>query len=176
MLVALVAAAMSSIDSVLLVMAATFHRDLVALVRPVGSERTTILATAVYVALFAFVTTLLALNPPGGIVALTSFSGSLYAACFFPVVLFGLYWRKGDGRAAVVSMLVGLAVLLVWKKLALANLHEVFPAMAASIAAYIVAAARADGPPAARRLFERRGQLETRPSATPAAAVSRTAL
>jgi SSS family transporter len=176
MLVALVAAAMSSIDSVLLVMAATFHRDLVALVRPVASERAAVLATALYVAVFAFITTLIALNPPGGIVALTSFSGSLYAACFFPVVLFGLYWRKGDGRAAVVSMVVGLAVLLVWKRLALAGVHEVFPAMAASIVAYVLAAARADGPPAARRLFEGRAQPEAPPSATPAAAVSRTVL
>jgi Na+/pantothenate symporter len=176
MLVALVAAAMSSIDSVLLVMAATFHRDLVALVRPAASERAAVLATAAYVALFALITTLIALDPPGGIVTLTSFSGSLYAACFFPALVFGLYWRRGDGRAAVCSMLVGLIVLLGWKPLALARVHEVFPAMAASILAYIVVAARADGPAAARRLFEPRTAGSAGPVAAAAATVSRTAL
>jgi SSS family transporter len=175
LLVALVAAAMSSIDSVLLVMAATFHRDLVALVRPAASERRAVLATAAYVALFALITTLIALDPPGGIVALTSFSGSLYAACFLPALGFGLYWRKGDGRAAVSSMIVGLVVLLAWKPLALVPVHEVFPAMAASILAYVVTAARAAGPPGVRRLFERRAQAGLQPTGT-AAAVSRTAL
>ena len=174
LLVALVAAAMSSIDSVLLVMAATFHRDLVALVRPVASERTTIFATAVYVAVFAFITTLLALHPPGGIVALTTFSGSLYAACFFPAMLFGLYWHRGDGRAVVISMLVGLAVLLAWKPLALAGIHEVFPAMVASIAAFVLIAARSAGPPAVRRLFERTTPAAAEPAVAPA--VSRTVL
>lgn len=176
MLVALVAAAMSSIDSVLLVMAATFHRDLVALVRPVARERAVIRLTAAYVALFAFITTLIALDPPGGIVALTSFSGSMYAACFFPALVFGLYWRRGDGRAALVSMVVGLGVLLAWKELALADVHEVFPAMAASIVAYVLTAARADGPPAVRRLFERRTPALAEARAAAAPAVTRTAL
>jgi SSS family transporter len=176
MLVALVAAAMSSIDSVLLVMAATFHRDLVALVRPAASERRAVLATAAYVALFALITTLIALDPPGGIVTLTSFSGSLYAACFFPALLFGLYWRRGDGRAAMISMVVGLVVLLAWKPLAPVAVHEVFPAMAASILAYLLTAARTDGPPAARRLFEPRAATRAEPAAAAEAAISRTAL
>lgn len=154
MLVALVAAAMSSVDSVLLVMAATFHRDLVALVRPARTERAAIRATAGYVALFAFVTTIIALNPPGGIVAMTSFSGSLYAACFSPALLLGLYWRRGDGRAALASMVAGLVMLVVWKPLDLAPVHELFPAMAVSLAVYIVAAWCRPCVPGAGRLFE----------------------
>ncbi|MEX1184789.1 MAG: sodium/solute symporter [Gemmatimonadota bacterium] len=154
MLVALVAAAMSSVDSVLLVMAATCHRDLVALLRPAASERAAVRDTALYVALFAFLTTLIALNPPGGIVALTSFSGSLYAACFLPALIFGLYWRRGDGRAAVASMLVGMVVLLAWKRLGSATVHEVFPAMLASTIVYIAAAWGARASPAVAVLFD----------------------
>ncbi|HVL66925.1 MAG TPA: sodium/solute symporter [Vicinamibacterales bacterium] len=143
MLVALVAAAMSSVDSVLLVMAATFHRDLVALVRPARTDRAAVRATAAYVALFALVTTLIALNPPGEIVTLTSFSGSLYAGCFLPVLLFGLYSRRGDGRAAIASMAAGLFALLAWKPFGPAAVHEVFPAMAVSLTAYLLFAAAA---------------------------------
>lgn len=153
MLVALVAAAMSSVDSVLLVMAATFHRDLVALVRPAASERAAVRATAVYVAVFAFVTTVIALNPPGGIVALTSFSGSLYAACFLPALLLGLYWRRGDGRAALASMIAGALVLVAWKTFAGDVIHELFPAMATSLAIYAVVARRSEATPAIAALF-----------------------
>jgi SSS family transporter len=166
MLVALVAAAMSSVDSVLLVMAATFHRDLVALVRPAASERAAVRATAAYVAFFALVTTVIALNPPGGIVALTSFSGSLYAACFLPALLFGLYWPRGDGRAALASMGAGLTVLVAWKTVAGGVVHELFPAMAASLLTYVIAAWRVAPRPTVVDLF----------TAAPAPELSQTAM
>jgi SSS family transporter len=173
LLLALVAAAMSSIDSVLLVMAATLHRDVVALLRPPRSERRAVLATGGYVALFAFVTTLIALDPPGGIVALTSFSGSLYAACFFPALIFGLYWRRGGALAALASMLTGLVVLVVWKALSPAGVHEIFPALAAAIVAYAIAAARAPAPAAVEALFEPPAAPVPAAASTPTAAVLR---
>jgi SSS family transporter len=164
MLVALVAAAMSSVDSVLLVMAATFHRDLVALARPARTERAAVRATAAYVAAFAFVTALIALDPPGGIVAMTSFSGSLYAACFFAPLVFGLYWRRGNGRAALAAMIAGLAMLAIWTPLALAPVHELFPSMAASILAYLAFAAASPGPLGVQRLFGGNAKASSLPS------------
>jgi SSS family transporter len=138
MLVALLAAAMSSIDSVLLVMASTCHRDLVGRWVRVASDRAAIRATAGYVALFALITTLIALNPPGGIVALSAFSGSVYAACFFPPMILGLYWRRGNGEGVLASLGVGMLVLLVWKPLGIApGTHEVFPALALSTLSYV---------------------------------------
>jgi SSS family transporter len=141
MLVALVAAAMSSIDSVLLVMASTCQRDLVGIVRGARTEAGTIRATAAWVAVFALVTTLIALDPPGGIVRLTSFSGSVYAACFFPALVFGLYLRSGNGTAVIASMTIGLIVLLAWQPLGIApGVHEVFPALLLSILTYLAIA------------------------------------
>ncbi|MDQ7052503.1 MAG: sodium/solute symporter [candidate division KSB1 bacterium] len=139
--VAMVAAAMSSLDSVLLVMASTCHRDLVSIWRDAESERANLSATRWYVALFALITAVIALNPPGGIVALTAFSGSLYAACFFPAILFGVYSRRGNGAAVILSMLVGVAVLLLWKHLPFAAaLHRVFPAMLLSTLVFFAVA------------------------------------
>ena len=141
LLVAMVAAAMSSLDSVLLVMASTCHRDLVSLWRPSLSDQGAIRATRLYVGLFAFITALISLNPPGGIVTLTAFSGSLYAACFLPSIVLGLYWRRGNGRAAATSIVVGFAVLLLWKYLPFAaGIHQVFPAMLGSTLAYVALA------------------------------------
>ena len=79
----------------------------------------------------------MALKPPGGIVEITIFSGSLYAVCFFPAVLFGLYWEKGTAKSVLWSMLLGTAVLLLWILLGLKQtLHEVFPALITSIITY----------------------------------------
>ncbi len=141
LLVAMVAAAMSSLDSVLLVTASTFERDVVSALRGPRSEAAELVATRWFVALFAALTAILALNPPGGIVSLTVFSGSLYGACFFPSVLLGLYWRRGSGAAAVASLVVGVVVLVIWRESSAAALvHEVFPALMASTLVYVVVA------------------------------------
>ncbi len=137
LLLAMVAAAMSSLDSVLLVMASTAERDIVDKARKRGSEASTLKGTRLLVALFALVTAVIALNPPDGIVGLTAFSGAVYGACFGPAVLLGLYWRRGGGAAVVASFVVGMAVLLLWRFLpGSAGVHQVFPAVGASFLAY----------------------------------------
>jgi SSS family transporter len=138
LLVAMVAAAMSSLDSVLLVMASTTERDLVAIMRPGQSEDQEMFRTKAWVALFAFITMLISLNPPGGIVELTAFSGALYGACFFPALVLGLHWRKGNGMAVMGSFVVGILVLLLWDLVPGSTvLHEIFPAMILSTGAYV---------------------------------------
>ncbi len=151
-LVALLAAAMSSLDSVLLVMASTWQRDVVSLFLHV-EDRKIVGQTRRWVAVFAVITALLAIRPPGSIVTLTAFSGSLYAACFFPAVVFGLMWKRGTSGGAVASLLSGVTVLLLWDFLPFAaGVHRVFPAMAASSLVYLGLALA--GPPleSAKRL------------------------
>ncbi len=138
LLIAMVAAAMSSLDSVLLVMASTVERDVVGMWQPSLTESTALRATRWYVAIFAVITAVIALDPPGQIVELTVFSGSLYAACFFPAILFGLYWRRGNAASVLASFALGILTLLLWKFVPGSDqLHEVFPAMALSILGYV---------------------------------------
>jgi SSS family transporter len=137
LLVAMVAAAMSSLDSVLLVMASTIERDVVSIIRPGRDEKGEMLWTRIWVALFALITAIISLDPPGEIVELTAFSGSLFGACFFPTIVFGLHWRRGSGAAVIASFLVGIGVLLMWDMVpGAAILHEIFPAMILSTLAY----------------------------------------
>lgn len=137
LLLAMVAAAMSSLDSVLLVMASTAERDIVGMFRTRDDEAM-VRSTRMYVALFALITAVISLNPPGGIVSLTALSGAMYGACFGPPVILGLYWRKGNGQATVAAFAAGLAVLLLWNRTPWAEaLHQVFPAVFASFAAYV---------------------------------------
>jgi SSS family transporter len=138
LLVAMVAAAMSSLDSVLLVMASTAERDIMSVWKPHRTEAQSMAWTKGWVALFAAITALIALNPPGGIVALTAFSGSLYGACFFPAIVLGLWWRRGSGAAVLASFAVGIGVLLGWDYVPGSEiLHEVFPAVVLSTVVYV---------------------------------------
>ena len=160
LLLAMVAAAMSSLDSVLLVMASTAERDIVGIVKR-GDEGSTLRSTRLYVALFALIAAIISLSPPGGIVSLTALSGSIYGACFAPVIILGLYWRRGNGAAIIASFVAGLVVLLTWKRTPLSEaLHEVFPAVALSFLAYVVVALRTRTfeSPTVDALFEAEGR------------------
>jgi len=138
LLVAMVAAAMSSLDSVLLVMASTAERDIVGILKPSESEEKAVRDTRLYVALFASITAIIALEPPGGIVTLTALSGAMYAACFFPAVVLGLYWKRGNGVSVMASFTAGLLVLFLWRFVPGSELvHQVFPAVALSLVAYV---------------------------------------
>ena len=145
LLLAMVAAAMSSLDSVLLVAASTAERDLVGMLRPGHSEKQSMRWTRGWIVLFSVITALISLNPPAGIVALTAFSGSLFGACFFPAVILGLYWRRGNGLTVVSSFVTGVFVLLTWDLLPFSDvLHRVFPALILSTAVYLAVGTRTD--------------------------------
>ena len=142
LIVAIIAAAMSSMDSVLLVAASVFCHDLWSPLRSTElSSSQSVNLTRAFVVAFAVAGALLALRPPGGIVEITIFSGSLYAVCFLPAVLLGLHWRRGNAMAVLASMALGVATLMLWRGLGYqSRVHEVFPALLVSLSAYAAVA------------------------------------
>ncbi len=89
---------------------------------------------------FAALAALIALNPPGDIVEITIFSGSLYAACFAPAVLSAYTGGVAAQRprwpvAPWASRCCSFGWLWVGRRL-----HEVFPALAASALVYVTLA------------------------------------
>ena len=141
LIVAIVAAAMSSMDSVLLVAASTLFKNMI---DPFTKVSASVRWTRVAVIGLACLAAVLALRPPGDIVEITIFSGSLYAACFLPAVLLGLHWNRGSAPAVLASMAVGTLVLVAWLGAGFREyLHEVFPALIASFAVYVSMSAAA---------------------------------
>jgi len=140
-LTALLGAAMSSIDSVLLVLAGAFQRDVVEVYAGSFDDARSLRFTRVHVVVFATVTALVALRPPGDILALTIFSGSLYAACFAAPLFGALFQWRGSPASAVGSMAVGGAVVVSWSTMTagidtLSSIHPVFASVAASFLVY----------------------------------------
>ena len=140
LVVAILSAAMSSMDSVLLVAGSVTMRDVVGVVVPV-SERCQVFFTRLGVIGVAALAAALALNPFGDIVEITTFSGSLYAVCFLPAIMIGLHWRGGSATSVLASFGAGVASVLLWRNLGLsATLHEVIPALGISTLVYYVLA------------------------------------
>ena len=147
LVIAILAAAMSSLDSVLLVAASVTARDVVAVVaRRSAMDDGVVAWTRMGVIAFAITAAAIALKPPGGIIEITIFSGSLFAVCFVPTILLGLHWRRGNETAALAAFALGIGVLLGWLATGLGDvLHEVFPALIVSTTAYVAISLRSPG-------------------------------
>ena len=139
-LTGLAAAAMSSLDSVLLVAASSMDHDLLA---PHRDPMKAMSWTRLWVFLLSATAAGLALLRMRGIVEMSSFSGSMYAACFLPALIVGLFWKQATRVGAVASLVVGFVVTLFWfyfKKTdafsGFAWLHEIYLGTAVSLVVY----------------------------------------
>ncbi len=136
-LLVLLSAAMSSLDSVLLVAASSVDRDLLL---TGDDDPRSVARTRLWVAGISLASMLLALNPFAGIVEITALSGSIYAACFLPTLVLGLYWKRGTAPGAIVCILVGSATVIGWyiaKKASWTSWHEVYVGLVVGIVAYV---------------------------------------
>ena len=110
-LTGLVAAAMSSIDSVLLVAASSVDHDVIA---PGRSDEHGVGRTRLWVFVLSAAAASLSLLLDQGITEMSSFSGSLYAACFLPTLILGLFWGRLGRPAALAAVVAGFASTLGW--------------------------------------------------------------
>ena len=156
-LTALLAAAMSTIDSVLLVAAGALQRDVLPLTT--GRERKDTVAAArrivILCALLSVVLAALARTYPTvgfGIVELTVFAGALYAAAFLPGLLGILYWPGSTAGGVIAGMLAGLVATAVWRFAvmqavpAVTDVPEVFVGILFGTAVFVLGSLRTRAP------------------------------
>lgn len=138
-LLVLASAAMSSIDSVLLVAASTIDRDLFP-TADATSVDSGVKRTRIWVVCVSLSAAAAALLPyTQNIVQMTKFSGSLYGACFVPVLVVGLFVRNRSAPAAIATMLTGaILVITVFalRNLGITDIQEVYPGMVVGLLVY----------------------------------------
>ncbi len=137
------AAIMSTVDSMLLLVSAAIIKDLYIHYRlggdasrmtPVSLRRMSLAATLI-IGLMVF---LAAMEPPDLLVWINLFAfGGLEAVFLWPIVL-GLYWKRANSTGAVASMLVGVGVYfaLTIAKPALGGVHAIVPTTLAALLAF----------------------------------------
>jgi len=105
------AAALSTADGLLLVIATAVSHDIYAkLVNPNASYGRRFLMSRAMILVAAFAAALAALPRLALIVQLVAWAFSLAAATFFPVVLLGIFWRRANAKGAIAGMIGGLLV------------------------------------------------------------------
>jgi SSS family solute:Na+ symporter/sodium/pantothenate symporter len=135
LLTAIVAAAMSTINSLVHVIATSFVRDVVHLSKPLD-ERRELIMTRIAVFVFALIPVLLAINPPDIIVVIVGLSFSVITSAFLIPLLSSFYSQKPSEAPALASMIVSVVVCIVWY-LYFYRTYWIYPVVPGLIASFI---------------------------------------
>jgi sodium/proline symporter len=82
----------------------------------------------------------LAMDEKNTVLGLVSYAWGGFGAAFGPVVVMALFSRRTSWQAALSGMLIGTAVLIVWKQLGWdASMYEIVPGAVANLVAILIA-------------------------------------
>ncbi len=126
----ILAAAMSSADSQLLVASSAFSRDVYKpFIRKNASERETLMVSRLTVAAVGLIAFFIALDPNSSIFGLVSYAWAGFGAAFGPLILLALFWRKTTRNGALAGLIAGGVTVLIWKPLSggIFNIYEILP-------------------------------------------------
>jgi sodium/proline symporter len=129
-LCAILAAAMSTADSQLLVAASAFSEDFVSTIlkRQLSQKQMVIISrlTVLAIALIAF---LMSLNEHSTIFKLVSYAWAGFGATFGPLILLALFWRGATNKGAIAGIIAGGVTVIVWHNLhgGIFGIYEIIP-------------------------------------------------
>ena len=144
-LAGILAATMSTADSQMLAASSSVSQNLLVEFYhlKITGRKSVVVARSTMVVI-ALVAAFLARDPNSSVFRVVSFAWAGFGAAFGPVVLFGLFWRRSNKWGALAGMVVGGAMVFIWKY-GIATLggafaiYELLPAfIAASIAIVVV--------------------------------------
>ena len=154
LIVAAFSAIMSVTNAVLLVASASVVHDIyVPVFCPDASDRRQLAANRAMIVVLALVPVWFAVHQVPLVQFIVLFEAKLIASFFFAPVVIGLNWRRGTAEGALAAMLVGLGVCLLWSLPARAplGLDAIFPGVAASLVAFVMASLMTPAPRRALR-------------------------
>ena len=129
-LCAILAAAMSTADSQLLVASSAFSRDVYkGLLKKDAKEKEVLNISRITVFVIAAVAFIIALNPKSSIFSLVSYAWAGFGAAFGPVILLALFWRGMTRNGALAGLIAGGVTVIIWHNLkgGVFNIYEILP-------------------------------------------------
>lgn len=125
LLVAMLSAIMSTVNSILVVTGAGVAHDLYGrFVNPEASQRRRVAVNRIAIFVLALVPVWFALQKFGDVQAIVVEQAQFIASFFFVPVVVGLNWKRGTAPGAVAAMLGGFLACLAWEIVGAAGLQQ----------------------------------------------------
>ena len=155
---AIMAAIMSTADSLLLQTGSVASRDLYQrFFRPDASEQQMVVVSRTLILAIGVVGYVVALVQPPTVFGIVIFATSVLGSAFVPAFFCAVWWRKANTPGAIASMVMGAATSVGWELLKLADTTTVHPMaagiLASSAAMLVVSLATAKAAPVAPHIL-----------------------
>lgn len=141
LMTAILAAIMSTASSQLLVTAASISRDILAPIFKQDVEGKGIVwASRIAVVGVSVVAIIMALDPNSSVFGLVSCAWGGFGSAFGPLILFALFWKRMTRAGAILGMLTGGIVDLVWYNMSggIFDIYEIIPGFVLSSVVIVV--------------------------------------
>ena len=149
LMAAVLAAIMSTLSCQLLVCSSALTEDFYKpFLRPRASQRELVWVGRITLLMVSVVAIGLAWNPENSVLDMVSYAWAGFGAAFGPVVVLSLLWPRMTRNGALAGMVVGAAVVLVWKQYAWLGLYEMVPGVIAATLAIVIVSRLGAPPPA----------------------------
>jgi len=114
-LAAMLAAMMSSVDSVLLLVGSTASRDIYQnIINPEADEKKQLMAARIITFAIGLVAIIVSLKPPTQILWLVTMTFALFASAFTAVMIATFWWPRATREGAIASIIAGYITAIIW--------------------------------------------------------------
>jgi len=149
LLSAILAAIMSTLSCQLLVCSSALTEDFYhGFVRKNAGQRELVWFGRAMVLVVALLAIWVARDPESRVLGLVSYAWAGFGAAFGPVVVASLFWKRMTMMGALLGMLAGAVVVIVWKQTGSA-LYEMVPGVVAATAGIVIGSLASKAPSAA---------------------------
>ena len=156
---AIMAAIMSTADSLLLQTGSIASRDLFErFIRPEASEKEMVIVARILVLTIAVIGYFVALVEPPTVFGIVIFATSVLGSAFLPAFVCAVWWQKANTAGALTSMIVGAGVAFLWEFFGLVETTQMHPmftgVLGSSITMYVVSLATQKSNPVSDGIVE----------------------
>ncbi len=142
-LLAIMAAAISTANSQLLVVSGSFVYDIYKMLEPgENSDEKLLLLGRIVVFIAGSISLWLALSPPESLIIYGAYIWGVFSTVFFLPLYGGLFWPRATKNAAILSMISGLSTMLIliingWKAQPLFKINPALPSVVLALVVFV---------------------------------------
>jgi len=109
------AAALSTAGGLLIAISSAFAHDIYyRILKPTATDKQRLNVGRITIIIATLLAGIVALNPPGAITQIVAWAFALATGTFFPALVLGVWWRRGNSKGTIAGMVIGLAVTLAY--------------------------------------------------------------
>ncbi|GAU75984.1 sodium:solute symporter family protein [Fusibacter sp. 3D3] len=142
--ISVIASAISTANSQLILIASSFTHDIYSKFKhPNISNDHFIYVARIIIFISATMSLFLSINPPESLLLFGSYIWGIFAVTFLMPLYGGLYWAKATSRGALWSIISGILAMTIWHPLSIGNtllqtIHPVFPGFVVAFVFFVV--------------------------------------